>query len=151
TPSTYDPKQRFLFAMADVDGNGTRDDITVDRVSGLFTVRLFGAFPSGHPYAAVDQAACTAAVWSNMYDASKTQPNVDYCNAVVRPEETWATRPFADPMNDALRLYTGRFTDPSKDALLIWDQGTAAFTTTSTVPDTLGKRPGFTTRFAFTF
>jgi hypothetical protein len=151
TPSAYDPKQRFLFAMADVDGNGTRDDITVDRVSGLFTVRLFGAFPSGHPYAAVDQAACTATVWANMYDASKTQPNVDYCNAVVRPEEAWATRPFADPMNDALRLYTGRFTDPSKDALLIWDQGTAAFTTTTTQPDTLGKRPGLTTRFAFNF
>jgi hypothetical protein len=150
-PAAFDARQRFLFALADVDGNGTRDDLMFDRVSGAVSVRLFGAFPKDHPYAGVDQSACTASAWANVnsYDPAKAQPNLDYCNAVVRPEETWATVSLGDPVHDAVRLLTGRFSDAKHTAFLLWDEGSVWLSAATTHPDARNARPGITSAYAF--
>lgn len=68
------------------------------------------------------------------------QPNLDFCNAVNRPDETWATIHVTNPTNDAMRTLVGKFTSTQEDSILIWDQGSVLISKTQIVPDTIGKR-----------
>src|SRR5262245_30391182 len=68
----FDARPRYVFSTADLDGNGTGDSVVTDRTTGGIAVRLFGELPSGHPYAGIDQEACTKTMWQflNSGDAS---------------------------------------------------------------------------------
>jgi hypothetical protein len=146
-PATgFDPKPRFVFGLADVDGNGTRDDVMFDRISGAFSARLFGAFKSNHAYGAVDQAACTKLAWANVntYVPGTPQPNLDYCNAVVRPEEVWATVHLRSPVDDPVRLLHGYLTTSDHEIIALWDGGVIWALQPDTLIDDRKSRPGIT-------
>jgi hypothetical protein len=147
----YDPQLRYTYVNADVDGNDVEDSIVFDRGRSLLTVRLFGKLPLGHAYSSVNQALCRkdTEYFAHRLDRGP-QPNLDYCNSVIRPEENWGQPPLKSGTG-SLQVFKGHFSFKDRDDLLILSDQQAIFARTSQGPDAIGRRPSIKQKMFFSF